>query len=154
MQAPGFCSETVRADGTVAREAFNFFRNVAVARGIAAFMQWRMWYGHTLIMLMAGITSISTSLCESAAVDGANTRQATLCITLPLLRPMMLRILATSLIGGMQMPDIAFMPRFVIAGLTMGSVKEQGGAFAAQDAAATASCAAPCTARERQIFLF
>ncbi len=109
LQSLGFYSETVRADGTVVREAFNFFRNVAVTRGITAFIQWWMWYGHTLIMLMAGITSISTSLYESAVVDGANTRQTTLYITLPLLRPMMLYILVTSLIGGMQMLDIPFL---------------------------------------------
>ena len=109
LQSLGFYSETVRADGTVVREAFNFFRNVAISRGIVAFIQWWMWYGHTLIMLMAGITSISTSLYESAVVDGANTRQTTLYITLPLLRPMMLYILVTSLIGGMQMLDIPFL---------------------------------------------
>jgi multiple sugar transport system permease protein len=65
-----------------------------------------MWYGQTVILLMAGITSISPSLYESAVVDGANSRQTTWFITLPLLRPMMLYILVTSMIGGMQMLDI------------------------------------------------
>jgi multiple sugar transport system permease protein len=68
-----------------------------------------MWYGHTVIMLMAGITSIPTTLYESALVDGANSRQTTWAITLPLLRPMMLYILITSMIGGMQMLDIPFL---------------------------------------------
>lgn len=109
LQTLGFYHETVRADGTVVQEAFNFFRNVTVTRGVVAFIQWWMWYGHTVIMLMAGITSISTSLYESAVVDGANSRQTTLYITLPLLRPMMLYILVTSLIGGMQMLDVPFL---------------------------------------------
>ncbi len=109
LQALGFYSEVVRADGTVVHEAFNFFRNVTVTRGVVAFIQWWMWYGHTVIMLMAGITSIPTSLYESAVVDGANSRQTTIHITLPLLRPMMLYILVTSLIGGMQMLDIPFL---------------------------------------------
>jgi multiple sugar transport system permease protein len=60
-------------------------------------------------MLMAGITSIPISLYESAVVDGANSRQTAFRITLPLLRPMMLYILITSMIGGMQMFDIPFM---------------------------------------------
>jgi multiple sugar transport system permease protein len=60
-------------------------------------------------MLMAGITSIPTSLYESATVDGANSRQTAWYITLPLLRPMMLYILVTSMIGGMQMFDIPFL---------------------------------------------
>lgn len=97
---------TVERDGQFIQEAFNFFRDVTASRLIVAFIQWWMWYGHTLIMLMAGITSVSISLYESALVDGANSRQTTWYITLPLLRPMMLYILVTSMIGGMQMLDI------------------------------------------------
>jgi len=86
--------------------AIDFFRSVSFSRGLVAFVQWWMWYGHTLIMLMAGITSIPISLYESATVDGANSRQTAWYITLPLLRPMLLYILITSMIGGMQMFDI------------------------------------------------
>jgi len=101
--------QTNIVNGETVREAFNFFRSVAFSRGLTAFIQWWMWYGHTLIMLMAGITSIPTSLFESAIVDGANSRQTSWYITLPLLRPMMLYILITSMIGGMQMFDIPFL---------------------------------------------
>jgi multiple sugar transport system permease protein len=100
---------TVLLDGEFVKDAFNFFRSVPFARGLTAFIQWWMWYGHTLILLMAGITSIPTSLYESAVVDGANSRQTSWYITLPLLRPMMLYILVTSMIGGMQMFDIPFL---------------------------------------------
>jgi len=96
-------------DGKTIAEAFNFFRDVTMSRGIVAFIQWWMWYGHTVIMLMAGITSISSSLYESAVVDGANSRQTTWYITLPMLRPMMLYILVTNMIGGMQMLEIPFL---------------------------------------------
>lgn len=99
----------VMRDGKMVEEAFNFFRNVAASRGVVAFIQWWMWYGHTVIMLMAGITSISASLYESAVVDGANSRQVTWFITLPMLRPMMLYILVTSMIGGMQMLEVPFL---------------------------------------------
>ncbi len=96
-------------DGKMVQQAFNFFRDPMATRGIVAFIQWWMWYGNTVIMLMAGITSISASLYESAVVDGANSRQTTWYITLPMLRPMMLFILVTSMIGGMQMFDIPFL---------------------------------------------
>ena len=96
-------------NGEVVKEAFNFFRSVPFARSLTAFIQWWMWYGHTLIMLMAGITSVPISLYESATVDGANSRQTSWYITLPLLRPMMLYILITSMIGGMQMFDVPFL---------------------------------------------
>jgi len=100
---------TVTRDGKLVQEAFNFFRDVTASRAIVSFIQWWMWYGHTVIMLMAGITSISASLYESAVVDGANSRQTTWYITLPMLRPMMLYLLVTSMIGGMQMLDIPFL---------------------------------------------
>jgi len=93
----------------IPQDAFNFFRSVPFSRSLVAFIQWWMWYGHTLILLMAGITSIPTSIYESAVIDGANSRQTSWYITLPLLRPMMLYILVTSMIGGMQMFDIPFM---------------------------------------------
>jgi len=93
----------------IAQDAFNFFRSVPFSRGLVAFIQWWMWYGHTLIILMAGITSIPVSLFESAVVDGANNGQIARKITLPLLRPIMLYILITSMIGGMQMFEIPFL---------------------------------------------
>jgi multiple sugar transport system permease protein len=101
--------DTVILNGEAYKEAFNFFRSVAFSRGLVAFIQWWMWYGYTLIILMAGITTISPSLYESAVIDGANSRQTTWYITLPLLRPIMLYILVTSAIGGMQMFDIPFL---------------------------------------------
>jgi len=95
--------------GMFIKDAFNFFRSVVFARGLVAFIQWWMWYGYTMIILMAGITTIPLSLYESASIDGANSRQTTWYITLPLLRPIMLYILITSMIGGMQMFDIPFL---------------------------------------------
>jgi multiple sugar transport system permease protein len=104
----GLHEETMR-NGQVMYQTFNFFRNVPFTRGLVAFIQWWLWYGHTVIMLMAGITSISPSIFESAVVDGASRGQIARRITLPLLRPMMLYILITSMIGGMQMLDIPFL---------------------------------------------
>ncbi|MDR2729998.1 MAG: sugar ABC transporter permease, partial [Treponema sp.] len=101
--------DTVILNGVPVKEAFNFFRSVVFSRGLVSFIQWWVWYGHTLIILMAGITTIPLSLYESASIDGANSRQTTWYITLPLLRPIMLYILVTSAIGGMQMFDIPFM---------------------------------------------
>jgi multiple sugar transport system permease protein len=112
--------------GETVREAIDFFRNVAFSRGLVAFIQWWMWYGYTMIILMAGITTIPISLYESASIDGANSSQTTWYITLPLLRPIMLYILVTSMIGGMQMFDIPFLltdmsgnPRFGIRTTTV-----------------------------------
>jgi multiple sugar transport system permease protein len=109
LRSIGMYSTSINDAGEVVRSAFNFFRSVPFSRGLVAFIQWWMWYGYTLIILMAGITSIPVSLYEAAVIDGANSRQTTWFITLPLLRPIMLYILVTSMIGGMQMFDIPFL---------------------------------------------
>jgi multiple sugar transport system permease protein len=68
-----------------------------------------MWYGQTTIVLVSGILSIDDTLFESAMVDGANDGQIFRKITLPLLKPILLYTLVTSLIGGLQMFDIPFL---------------------------------------------
>jgi multiple sugar transport system permease protein len=101
--------QTVVRDGVVVTQAFEFFRNVPFTRGLTSFIFWWMYYGYTNIILMAGITSINPTLYESAVVDGANSRQTSWYITLPLLRPIILYIFFTSMIGGMQIFDIPFL---------------------------------------------
>jgi len=73
---------------------------------LIAFIQFWMWYGNTMIVLIAGILGISPSLYEAAMVDGASSRQQFFKITLPLLKPILQFTLVTSAIGGLQMFDI------------------------------------------------
>ncbi|MCQ2534102.1 MAG: ABC transporter permease subunit [Clostridia bacterium] len=87
-------------------EGYNFFASAWATRFIIAFINFWMWYGNTMITLIAGISAISESLYESAQIDGANTFQTYTLITLPLLRPILLYTMVTSLIGGLQMFDI------------------------------------------------
>lgn len=86
----------------------NFFASPWATRFIVCFINFWMWYGNTMIVLIAGITSISESLYESAQLDGANSFQTYTLITMPLLRPILLYTLVTSMIGGLQMYDIPF----------------------------------------------
>ena len=92
----------------VGHERINFFINPWATRLIVCFINFWMWYGNTMIVLIAGITSISESLYESAQLDGANSFQTYTKITMPLLRPILLYTLVTSMIGGLQMYDIPF----------------------------------------------
>ena len=105
----GFWATRLGENGEVIKEAFNFFRSVPMTRGIVSYIQWWLWTGQTLILLIAGIVGISPSIFESAMIDGANKTQRAWYITLPLLRPMMLYLLITSMIGGMQMFEIPFL---------------------------------------------
>lgn len=90
-------------------EAMQFLQNKIIARGLVVFIQWWMWFGQTIIILMAGMTSIPVSLYEAAMVDGATASQMFNRITLPLLKPILIYIFVTSLVGGMQMFDIPFL---------------------------------------------
>lgn len=73
-----------------------------------------LWFGNTFLFLMAGVQGISTEYFEAAKVDGANRRQMFFKITMPLLKPIMLYVSITSLIGGMQIFE---MPQLLTDGL-------------------------------------
>lgn len=90
-------------------QPYEFFRNPGLTQAIVAFIQWWMWFGITILYLMAGMSSISPSLYESALVDGATSFEMFTKITLPLLKPVLTYVLVTSLAGGMQMFDIPFL---------------------------------------------
>jgi ABC-type sugar transport system permease subunit len=90
-------------------EAIDFIRNTDVMRGLVVFIQWWMWFGQTTIILMAAMSSISLSLYEAAVIDGAHDWQIFRYVTLPLIKPVMIFILVTSLVGGMQMFDIPYL---------------------------------------------
>ena len=90
----------------VLSEPFQFLGNVTAARSLVAFMNFVMWFGNTTILLMAGMMGIDTSLYEAAEVDGATSTQRFFKITLPLLRPILVYVMITSLIGGLQMFDV------------------------------------------------
>lgn len=83
-----------------------FLRSASTSRGIIAFIQFWMWYGNTMVVLVAGILGINPALFEAASIDGANGTQTFLHITLPSLRTIMVFTLVTSMIGGLQMFDI------------------------------------------------
>lgn len=85
-------------DGVLTRGYWSLF--------IIAFIQFWMWYGNTMIVLIAGIMGINPSLYEAAMVDGATARQQFFKITVPLLKPILQFTLVTSAIGGLQMYDI------------------------------------------------
>jgi ABC-type sugar transport system permease subunit len=87
-------------------QPINFLQSENTARGIVAFIQFWMWYGNTMIILVAGVLGINPALFEAAAIDGATGTQTFFRITLPSLRTMLLYTLITSMIGGLQMFDI------------------------------------------------
>lgn len=90
----------------IIRKPFTFLSNTTAARSLVGAMNYIMWFGNTTILLMAGMMGIDSSLFEAAQVDGATSTQIFFRITLPLLRPILVYVLITSLIGGIQMFDV------------------------------------------------
>ena len=90
----------------ILKTPFKFMSNIWSVRGLVALMNFLMWFGNTTILLMAGMMGIDSSLFEAAEVDGATSTQIFFRITLPLLRPILIYVMITSLIGGLQMFDV------------------------------------------------
>lgn len=88
------------------KEPYQFMSHIWSVRGLVAFMNCLMWFGNTTILLMAGMMGIDPSLFEAAQVDGATATQIFYKITLPLLKPILIYVMITSLIGGLQMFDV------------------------------------------------
>lgn len=88
------------------KEEYDFMAHVGSVRGLVAFMNCLMWFGNTTILLMAGMMGISDTLYEAAEVDGATPTQIFWKVTIPLLKPIFIYVVITSLIGGLQMFDV------------------------------------------------
>ena len=90
----------------ILKEPFRFLSSVSGTRGLIALMNFLMWFGNTTILLMAAVMGISPSLFEAAELDGATPNQIFFRITLPMIRPILVYVLITSMIGGLQMFDV------------------------------------------------
>jgi multiple sugar transport system permease protein len=61
--------------------------------------------GYTALLFFAGLQTIPQSVYEAAAIDGANEGRVFWSITLPLLRPVMVFVLVTTVVGSFQIFD-------------------------------------------------
>ncbi|MCR5754636.1 MAG: sugar ABC transporter permease [Acetatifactor sp.] len=68
-----------------------------------------MWFGNSFLMLMAGVQGVSRDYLEAASIDGAGRWTIFGKITLPLIKPIMMYVAITSLIGGLQLFDMPYL---------------------------------------------
>jgi len=78
------------------------------AQVVIALIQTWMWFGHSMILIMAGIIGIPKSYFEAAEIDGASQIKVFFRITLPCIFPIFTYVVVTSLIGGLQLFDIPY----------------------------------------------
>ncbi|HQX76415.1 MAG TPA: sugar ABC transporter permease, partial [Thermoflexales bacterium] len=71
---------------------------------IAGINIWRH-VGYTALLLFAGLQTIPKEMYEAAAIDGATEVRTFFAVTLPLLRPVLVFVLITSIIGSFQIFD-------------------------------------------------
>ncbi|MBQ3373036.1 MAG: sugar ABC transporter permease [Oscillospiraceae bacterium] len=90
-------------------ESFFFTNSATASRWIIAFIQFWMWYGYTMIILISGVLGINPEIYEAAEIDGANDWQTFWQITIPNLRTILTYTLITSMIGGLNMYDMSKM---------------------------------------------
>ncbi|MBE6902407.1 MAG: sugar ABC transporter permease [Ruminococcaceae bacterium] len=98
---------------------FDFLGDPWAARGLVALMNFMMWFGNTTILLMAAMMGVDESLVEAADIDGCSPNQIFWKITMPLIRPILVYVMITSLVGGLQMFDV---PQVLSRGLGTPSV--------------------------------
>jgi raffinose/stachyose/melibiose transport system permease protein len=104
------------ADGGVFNSIIKFFggnsvnwlgdKNLALY-SILITQVWQ-WTGWSMVIYIANLKSIDSSLYEAAGMDGANKMQQFFRVTLPLLYPATSFNILMSLIGGMKMFDAVF----------------------------------------------
>lgn len=109
----------------VTEQQINWLGSSSTAPWVISVIQTWMWFGNSFIVLMAGVQGINKDYFEAAAIDGAGRWAVFRKITLPLLRPIMLYVFITSLIGGLQLFDLPFL----MNGIAPGTAGEPSGSL-------------------------
>lgn len=86
-------------------DGVNWLGNPELARLVVILMIFWKNFGYYFIVYLSGLTSIPAELKEAATVDGASKWQNFYYITLPLLKPITIFLVVTSIINGFQLLD-------------------------------------------------
>jgi ABC-type sugar transport systems, permease components len=82
------------------------------------------FFGYYMTMYLAGLSSIPTEVYEASIVDGSSRMNTFLKITVPLLKPVTLFLVVTSIISGLQLFD---QPMLLLSGTISGVGNIAGG---------------------------
>jgi multiple sugar transport system permease protein/sn-glycerol 3-phosphate transport system permease protein len=82
--------------------------NSATAMPVIAFANIWQYVGYNMLFFLAGLQAVPAALYEAASLDGASKVQQFRRVTLPLLRPALLFVLVTSVIGSFQVFDTVY----------------------------------------------
>ncbi len=109
----GFMNK-ILIDFNIISEGIPWLEDVLWAQFSVASIQTWMWFGNSFILFMAAAQAVSKDLFEAATVDGAGRFKILRFVTIPSIKPIIIYIGITSLIGGLQLFDI---PMLITDGL-------------------------------------
>lgn len=90
-------------------EGLNWLGSANNARLVVIFLIIWKNMGYFLLIYLAGLSTVPEDVTEAAAIDGANKVQVFFRITTPLLRPITVFLILTSVISGFQLFDEPFL---------------------------------------------
>ncbi|MBS4196251.1 carbohydrate ABC transporter permease [Lederbergia citri] len=90
-------------------DPYDWKNNPFIMRLIVSTILFFQYFGYSMLIYIAGLQGISHEYSEAAQIDGASKVQVFFKITIPLLRPIILFQVITSLIGGVQIFDQPYM---------------------------------------------
>lgn len=108
----GIVNRILTQSGILA-EGINWLGNVWPARIVVGLMIIWKYTGYTMVIYLAGLANIPNDIYEAAYVDGSGPVHTFFKITVPLLRPVTVFLVITSIIGGLQLFDE---PKLLLAG--------------------------------------
>ena len=109
FSSPGGTINNIFQAFGITSEPVNFAYSPFLSRLVVGLAICWQNFGYNVVFFTAGLNSISRNVYEAAEVDGANSVQKTFRITLPLMKPILIYVLITSIIGGLQIFDVSTM---------------------------------------------
>jgi multiple sugar transport system permease protein/cellobiose transport system permease protein len=91
--------------GNIIEEGINWLGTPNTARFVIILMVVWKNFGYYMLIYLAALAAIPNDINEAAAIDGAGTVQLFFHITLPMLRPITVFLILTSIISGFQLYD-------------------------------------------------
>lgn len=99
--------------GLIGLEGVKWTTAVGPSRVLVAMITVWRYAGYTAVLFMAGLTNINTDIYEASEIDGADFWQRIRYITLPLLKPVIIFVILSTLIGCFQIFEEPFMIFYV-----------------------------------------
>lgn len=109
FSSPGGTIDVILKTLGLTKQAINFAYSPFLSRFVVGIAICWQNFGYNVIFFTAGLNSIPADVYEAAEVDGANSLQKALKITLPLMKPILIYVMVTSVIGGLQIFDVSKM---------------------------------------------